>query len=79
MGITQAFPPALDHLELALDNLALAATNDNAILEQLTTANLVLTGTIAMLTATTKKFVDKAAAAPRGSATPVASRVTKNV
>jgi hypothetical protein len=77
-GVMPAFPPALDRLELALYNLAPEATNDNAILEQLTTANLALTGTIAMLMATNKKWFDKAAAAPRESATPVASRVAKN-
>jgi hypothetical protein len=45
----------MDRLGSALDNLALAATNDKTVLEQLTAANLALTGTIATLTATNKK------------------------
>jgi hypothetical protein len=48
-------------LETALDNLALAVTNDTAVLQQLTSANLVLTATISTLTATNKKLVDAAA------------------
>ena len=68
----------MDCLESALDNHTLTATIDNAVLEQLTAANLALTGTIATLTATNKKLADKAATAPRGSVTPAAPRVTKN-
>jgi hypothetical protein len=47
-------------LETALD-LALAATNDTTILQQLTSANLALTATIGTLTATKKKLVDAVA------------------
>jgi hypothetical protein len=55
-------PPAtFNCLEVALDNLALAATNDAAVLQQLTAANLVLTNTAAALTATNKKLVDAVA------------------
>ena len=62
-------PPAtIDHLEVALNNLALAATNNAAVLQQLTVANLALTNTVAALTATNKKLVD--AAATRVPATP---------
>jgi hypothetical protein len=73
----------MDHLGSALDNLALTATNNTAVLQQLTAANLALTSTIAMLTATNKKLVNTAAKTPRrGSATPTAlstnSRSTKN-
>ena len=50
--------PATGGLEKALDNLALAATNDFAILQQLTAANLSLGATIATLTATNKKLVE---------------------
>ena len=53
----------IGQLETALDNLALAATNDTAVLQQLTLANLALTATIGTLTATNKKLVDAAARA----------------
>ena len=59
--------PAIGGLEKALDNLALAATNDTAILQQLTAANLSLTATVATLTATNKKLVE---AATKGTRTP---------
>jgi hypothetical protein len=49
-------PPTMDRLESALDNLALAATNNRTVLEQLTAANLALTSTVATLTATNKKL-----------------------
>jgi hypothetical protein len=82
-GVMPDLLPAMDRLGLALDNLALAATNDTAVLQQLTAANLALTSTIAMLTTINKKLVDTAAKTPRrGSATPTASstnsRSTKN-
>ncbi len=54
--------PAIGRLETALDNLALTATNDTAVLQQLTLANLALTATIGTLTATNKKLVDVAKA-----------------
>ena len=61
-------PPVMDRLESALDNLALAATNDKAVVEQLTAANLALTSTIATLTATVKKLADKGGKpTPRGT------------
>ena len=50
--------PTNGGLEKALDNLALAATNNAAVLQQLTAANLALTATIATLTATNKKLVE---------------------
>jgi hypothetical protein len=63
----------MDHLESALDNLALAATKNTAVLLQLTAANLALASTIATLTVTNKKLVNTAAKTPsRGSATPAA-------
>ena len=65
-GVLPAAAPALSKLETTLDNLALAATNDTAVLQQLTAANLALTATIATLTATNKKLVD----AGRGRGTP---------
>jgi hypothetical protein len=46
--------PTFGRLKTALDNLALVATNNTAILQQLGAANLALTTTVAMLTATNK-------------------------
>jgi hypothetical protein len=56
----------IGRLKTALDNLALTATNDMAILQQLMAANLALTTTVTMLTATNKKLVDVAARAKGG-------------
>ena len=66
--------PAIGRLETALDNLALVATNDTAVLQQLTSANLALTVTIGTLTATNKKLVDAATA--RAKRAPVAGAPT---
>ena len=66
--------PAIGRLESALDNLALAATNDTAVLQQLTSANLALTATIGTLTATNKKLVDAATA--RAKKAPIAGAPT---
>jgi len=46
----------IDRLGTALDNLALAATNDTTVLQQLTAANLALTTSNASLTAANKKL-----------------------
>jgi hypothetical protein len=59
-GVIPAAALAIRRLETALDNLALAATNDTAVLQQLIAANLALTATITSLTATNKKLVDAA-------------------
>ena len=69
-GANGVFPPAgqstaqpgqsMGQLEAALNNLALAASTDSAILQQLTAANLALTTTNAMLTANNKTLVDLA-------------------
>ena len=71
---TPFLPDSMDRFGSALDNLALAATNDKTVLEQLTAANLALTGTIATLTATNKTLANKAragtAATPRPPGTP---------
>jgi hypothetical protein len=61
-------PVTIDRLEVALDNLALAATNNAAVLQQLMAANLALTNTVVALTAMNKKLVD--AVATRVPATP---------
>ncbi len=59
-SVIPATAPAIGRLETALNNLALAATNDTAVLQQLIAANLALTATITSLTATNKKKVDVA-------------------
>jgi hypothetical protein len=58
--VIPAAVPAIGHLETALDNLTLAATNNTVVLQQLIAANLALTATITLLTATNKKLVDAA-------------------
>jgi hypothetical protein len=61
-GVLPTDPMAtFNRLEIALDNLALAVTNNTAVLQQLTAANLALTKSVAALTATNKKLVDAAA------------------
>ncbi len=52
--------PAIGRLKTALNNLALAATNNTVVLQQLIAANLALTATITLLTATNKKLIDAA-------------------
>jgi hypothetical protein len=69
-GILPAAALAIGKLETALDNLALAATNNGVVLQQLTAANLALTATVGTLTATNKKLVDAAA---RAKGTPAAT------
>jgi hypothetical protein len=66
--VLPAVVPAIGRQETALDNLALAATNNTTVLQQLTAANLALMTTVSALTATNKKLVE--AAARKG--TPVA-------
>jgi hypothetical protein len=68
--VIPAAAPAIKHLETALNNLALAAMNDTAFLQQLIAANLALTATITLLTATNKKLVD---VATRRGGTPAAT------
>ena len=58
--------PTISRLKTALNNLALAPTNNLAILQQLTAANLALTTTVTMLTATNKKLVDAVARVKEG-------------
>ena len=68
-GVLPVPLPAIGRLETALDNLALTATNDTTVLQQLTAANLALMTTVSVLTATNKKLME--AAARKG--TPVAT------
>jgi hypothetical protein len=58
--VIPAAAPAIGRLKTALNNLALAVTNNTAVLQQLIAANLVLTATIMLLTVTNKKMVDAA-------------------
>jgi hypothetical protein len=50
--------PTIDRFGAALENLALAASNDTTILQQLTAANLLLTASVKVLTAANKKLAD---------------------
>jgi hypothetical protein len=65
-------PPMIDRLKVALDNLALAAMNDSANLQQLTAANVALTTAVTTLTVANKKLTD-AAVNRGGRPTPVGS------
>jgi hypothetical protein len=69
-GVIPAAAPAIGRLKTSLNNLALAATNDTAVLQQLIAANLALTATTTLLTATNKKLVD---VANRRGGTPAAT------
>ncbi len=62
-GVLLVAAPAIGWLESALNNLALAATNNSAVLQQLTAANFALTTTVMALTATNKMLVDSVAKA----------------
>jgi hypothetical protein len=69
-GVILAAAPAIGRLKTVLNNLALVATNNTVVLQQLIAANLALTATIMLLTATNKKLVD---AATRWGGTPAAT------
>jgi hypothetical protein len=82
-GVLPAAAPAIGRLKSALNNLALTGTNDTAILQQLTAANLALTAMVTLLTATIKKLVDAATWKGKPAVTPVVTpagggRATKN-
>jgi hypothetical protein len=59
-GVIPAAVLAIGHLKTALNNLALVATNNTAVLQQLIAANLAFMATITLLTATKIKLVDAA-------------------
>jgi hypothetical protein len=69
-GVLPAAAPAIGRLESALNNLALAATKDTAILQKLTAANLAYTATVTLLTATIKKIDDAATRKGKPAVTP---------
>jgi hypothetical protein len=56
-GVIPVAAPAIGCLETALDSLALAATNNTAVLQQLIAANLALMATIMLLTSTNKNWL----------------------
>jgi hypothetical protein len=68
-SVLTAAVPVIGWLESSLNNLALTVTNNSAVLQQLTVANLALTTTVVALTATNKTLVDSAAKA-RAAAKP---------
>ncbi len=61
--------PTMDRIGKALKNLALAASNNTTVLQQLTAANLAITALVTSLTAANKKFAD-ALACTKGGAAP---------
>jgi hypothetical protein len=67
--------PTIDRIGEALENLALAASNDTTFLQQLMAANLALTASVTSLTAANKKLVD-ALLQNKGSAMPAATPAT---
>ncbi len=64
--------PTIDRIGKAVKNLALAASNDTNILQQLMAANLALTALVTLLTAANKKLADGFAHTKSG-AMPVAA------
>ncbi len=70
--------PTIDRIGKALENLALAASNDTTILQQLTAANLALTASVTFLTAANKKLAD-ALAQNKGDAMPAAAPAPRRV
>jgi hypothetical protein len=68
----------IDCLEVALDNLALAAANDTTVLQQLTAANSALTTSNASLTAANKKL-SEALAKVQGAPAPGTPRLPRTV
>jgi hypothetical protein len=50
--------PTINHINAALKNLALAASNDTTVLQQLTAANLLLMALVTLFTTANKKLAD---------------------
>jgi hypothetical protein len=50
--------PTIDRIGKALENLALAASNDTTVLQQLTATNLTLTALVTSLMAVNKNLAD---------------------
>jgi hypothetical protein len=60
--------PTMDRTGKALENIALAASNDTTVLQQLTPTNLALTALVTSLMAAIKKLVDTLASNKGGAA-----------
>jgi hypothetical protein len=56
--VIPASTPTIGHIGMALENLALAASNDTTVLQQLTAANLLLMGLVTLLMMANKKLAD---------------------
>jgi hypothetical protein len=69
--------PTIDRINTALKNLALVASNDTTILQQLTAANLALTASVTLLMAANKKLADTLAQNKGGAAPMVALAMGK--
>jgi hypothetical protein len=67
--------PTIDSIVEALENLALAASNDTTVLQQLMAANLALTASVTLLTAANKKLAE-ALVRNKGGATAAATPAT---
>ncbi len=71
--MTLAPASTIDPICTALDNLALVASNNTTVLQQLTATNLALTASVASLTTANKKLAE--ALAKKGVATPAKAMV----
>jgi hypothetical protein len=56
--VTPTATPTIDCIGKALENLALAASNDTTVLQQSRAASLALTASVTLLMATNKKLAD---------------------
>jgi hypothetical protein len=65
--------PTIDRIGMALKNLALVASNDTTVLQQITAANLALTASVTLFTAANKKLAD-ALAQNKGDAAPAVAQ-----
>jgi hypothetical protein len=61
--------PTIDRISKALENLALAASNDTTVLQQLTVANLALIALVTLLTVANKRLLDVLVHSKGGTAT----------
>jgi hypothetical protein len=66
--VTPALASTINHIGTALDNLALAVSNDTTVFQQLTAANLAITASVTSLTTANKKLAE--ALAKKGVAMP---------
>jgi hypothetical protein len=76
-AVIPAATPTIDRISEALENLALAASNDTTVLQQLTATNLALTASVTLLTAANKKLADELAQHKGGAMLAVAPATGK--